>query len=213
MQRLPQHDSCPQLRSNKEIHDFRRKQMRNYYGGPVKSIKGFQSSMPEPRSIKERCRSPSVDPRLEALRQEMAERVNTQPIHKATRDEAPLFGTTILPGVKTTDAAGLAEEAPRTLARGKSTARSLMQPQDLARRLLPASQYKTLKNYAEQGVPTDCGKPWEPEVIAQALQAGPHTSATTPGGVELLWDDIQYQVDAGFVKVVTEEELFAEGIP
>lgn len=51
------------------------------------------------------------------------------------------------------------------------------------------------------------------DAIDRALAAGPHVSACAPAGVELIWEDIQYQVDAGFVRIKSEEELFQDGVP
>ena len=39
------------------------------------------------------------------------------------------------------------------------------------------------------------------------MNTGPHTSTTTEDGVELLWEDISYQVKAGFVKILSEDQL------
>jgi uncharacterized membrane protein (DUF485 family) len=97
---------------------------------------------------------------------------------------------------------------PAAEAQGKFV--SLLQPQDLARRLLPAGVYKTLLEFATQGVPTDCGKPWSKETIALARLAGPHVSALTPDSVKLIEEDIKYQKKAGFIDVVTEQELFGD---
>ena len=74
-----------------------------------------------------------------------------------------------------------------------------MQPQELAHRLLPAEDYARLRQFATTGTPTSCGEPWPEEVVEQALATGPHVSALTDSGAKLLWEDIQYQVDAGFV--------------
>jgi len=38
---------------------------------------------------------------------------------------------------------------------------------------------------------------------------GPHTSALTEENTALLWEDVSYQVKAGFVRVVSESELFS----
>jgi hypothetical protein len=38
-------------------------------------------------------------------------------------------------------------------------------------------------------------------------------SALTPDNMELVWDEVTYQVEAGFVKIVPAEELFAQGYP
>jgi len=79
-----------------------------------------------------------------------------------------------------------------------------MQPQDLAAHILPWEEYDRLSVFACRGCPTDCGPPWEPEVIKAARQVGPHTSALAPDNVELIWEDITYQAKAEFVRIVTE---------
>jgi hypothetical protein len=90
---------------------------------------------------------------------------------------------------------------------------SLLIPQDLARHLLPAGAYKTLVEYSRCGVPTDCGPDWSRAAVEAAKAAGPHVSALLPENVTLMWEDIEYQVKAGFVTLVTETELFADGGP
>lgn len=87
------------------------------------------------------------------------------------------------------------------------------QPQSLARQLLPTAEFRTLEEYALAGARADCGPPWPHDAIDRALAAGPHVSACAPAGVELIWEDIQYQVDAGFVRIKSEEELFQDGVP
>ena len=103
--------------------------------------------------------------------------------------------------------------APVHHAKGKSEAKSLMRPQALARMVLPKEDYKALVQLADQGCPADCGPPWSSEVIEEAKKVGPHKSALTPAAAELIWEDIQYQVDAGFVRVVPEQELFGGSTP
>jgi hypothetical protein len=90
---------------------------------------------------------------------------------------------------------------------GTSKGKSLMRPQELASRLLPASICETLHQFASDGVPTDCGPEWPQDVKKHALEAGPHTSAMSPENIELIWDDIRYQEKDGFVHIVTEEQL------
>jgi hypothetical protein len=96
---------------------------------------------------------------------------------------------------------------------GKSQARSLMQPQLLAQRLLPAATYETLVRYSLVGVPSNCRPDWPGEVIEVAKALAPHVSAMTPENVQLVWEDVQYQADAGFVKIVPEHEMFAGHTP
>jgi hypothetical protein len=87
-----------------------------------------------------------------------------------------------------------------------------MQPQELARRILPEKEFETLQAFA-RGVPANYGPPWSPEVINAAREAGPHVSALTDENVQLIWEDIEYQKQAGFVRVVSESNLFDGEIP
>jgi hypothetical protein len=98
---------------------------------------------------------------------------------------------------------------PREVAIGKSNLRSLM----LAARLLLAETYTMLVQYSLIRVPTKCGLDWPTEVIEIAQTTGPHVSALTLENVDLVWEEIDYQVEAGFIKVVPEHELSAQGMP
>jgi hypothetical protein len=103
--------------------------------------------------------------------------------------------------------------AARATGRSDQDARSLLIPQDLARRLLPAEAYRTLVEYSSCGVPTDCGPDWSRAAVKAAKAAGLHVSALLPENVTLVWEDIEYQVKAGSVTIVTETELFKDGGP
>ena len=80
---------------------------------------------------------------------------------------------------------------------------SLMQPQPLAdiHPFVP-----TLHDW-QQGIRVDCGPEWDSATIEAAVDRGPHPSAMTPESIALFAEDIKYQVNAGFCKVVTWEEL------
>ena len=119
--------------------------------------------------------------------------------------ERTMAGRAVAAGYEATDASQ--EPCPAELAVGKLGRKSLLQPQELARRLLPGCRYRQLTKFAHEGAPTQCGDPWPAEVISQAMDIGPHVSALTPDARTLLWEDIQYQVDAGFVQVLSQEEL------
>jgi hypothetical protein len=84
-----------------------------------------------------------------------------------------------------------------------------MQPQLLAKCLLLAGTYETLLRFLVIRVPTNCGPDWLEETIQVARMMGLHVSAMMPENVQLIWDEIQYQVDACFVKTILENELFA----
>jgi len=104
---------------------------------------------------------------------------------------------------------------PDDLSKGKSitTARSLMQPQDLAIRLLPSGTTIQILRFAWKGCPVNCGEPWSLETIERAREQGPHVTALEPDNVELLWNEVTYQVGAGFVRLATASELFQKPIP
>jgi len=133
---------------------------------------------------------------------------------------APEDPTVVLPGVRSSDATTeeLTEPVRVTVIEdpisGTYRRKSLMQPQDLAARILPREEYERLSVWTTRGCPTECGPPWEAEVIEAARRAGPHTSACTPENVELIWDDIIYQAEAGFVRIISESQLFdGEEVP
>lgn len=127
--------------------------------------------------------------------------------------EAPRREKISLADMYADDAVGKSPQEPAGEAKGKSEAKSLLYPQPLARNVLPAEDYQKLLRWATHGVPAECGDPWPDEVIARALEAGPHTSALTPEGVKLLWEDVAYQEEAGFVRLKSESALFGGGIP
>lgn len=84
-------------------------------------------------------------------------------------------------------------------AQGKATRRSLMQPQPLGA-LHPF--HETLCQWGSQGVPIDCGPDWTWDAIEAAVARGPHRSALDPENIALVHEDIQYQVDAGFSRMM-----------
>ena len=99
-------------------------------------------------------------------------------------------------------------KSPVEVARGKKSTwpkkgKSLMKPLALAQ-LYPFAS--TLAEW-EQGVPVDCGAPWSREAIMCALQKGAHTSACTPESVELIDEELEYQVSAGFSSLVFWDDI------
>ncbi len=84
---------------------------------------------------------------------------------------------------------------------GKPT--SLMQPQPLAD-VHPFTP--TLKEW-RHGIEVDCGPDWTWEVIEAAVARGPHPTACTHEAIALFEEDIEYQRQAGFCKVIPWEEL------
>ena len=85
----------------------------------------------------------------------------------------------------------------------KGKPKSLMQPQPLAG-VHPFTP--TLKKW-QHGINVDCGPDWSWDVIQAAVARGPHPTALTPDALEVFKEDIDYQVRAGFSKVVTWEKL------
>jgi len=133
--------------------------------------------------------------------------------------EALMHGMTAaspLPRLRATDAIPLDDPSfvyPIDTTHGKSQAKSLMHPTDLARRLLPRDMFLQLQEFCYKGCWTDCGPDWSPTIIKQAAAAGPHISALDPDGVTLIWEDISYQVAAGFVQLIKDEDLFGPDQP
>jgi hypothetical protein len=89
-----------------------------------------------------------------------------------------------------------------TKAQGKR--RSMMQPQQLA---AGHPFFPTLHQWGSEGVPVDCGPNWEWDAVLAAVAQGPHISALDPANIPLVHQDVQYQVDAGFSKIVLWDNL------
>ena len=94
---------------------------------------------------------------------------------------------------------------PMSEAQGKTgEKRSLLRPQQ---RASGHPFFPTLHEWATDGVPVDCGPAWSWDAIETAVLRGPHRSALESENISLVHEDIQYQVDAGFCKIVTWEEV------
>ena len=98
------------------------------------------------------------------------------------------------------------QQTPFQIAQGKhknNASGSLMQPQPWVRGhpFVP-----TLEEW-ETGVPVDCGPDWTLASIEAAIVKGNHTSAMTPESIQLVHDDVAYQVAAGFCQVVAWDTL------
>ena len=57
----------------------------------------------------------------------------------------------------------------------------------------------TLKEYAFQGCPVDCGENWTREQVEQAVMDGPNDSARDPVAAKCCRDEAFEKVDQGFV--------------
>jgi hypothetical protein len=88
-----------------------------------------------------------------------------------------------------------------------------MRPQDIAQRLLPHDLFLQLQEFCYKGCPAQCGPNWSQEVIKAATAAGPHVSALIPQNTKLIWEDIKYQVNMGFVHIISMSDLFRENQP
>lgn len=190
--------------------------------GPALSVSEGEPEAPPPPAAPNWRTERTPAPSEESARPVPA--LNKLPVVETVSDEEEEFDlpppptrarpAVVLPGVRAKDAVTeptderirvTTLEDPIT---GTYRRKSLMQPQDLAARILPRDEYERLSLWNTGGCPADCGPPWEPAVIEAAKNAGPHTSACSPENVELIWDDIQYQEEAGFVRVVSESVLF-----
>eukprot|EP00978_Attheya_sp_CCMP212_P010169 scaffold24432_cov29-Attheya_sp.AAC.1 len=58
-----------------------------------------------------------------------------------------------------------------------------------------------------KGVPVDCGPDWSPKTCRLAIEKGPHRSALAVEAMELVHEDVQYQVDAGFSRIVMWDDI------
>jgi hypothetical protein len=65
---------------------------------------------------------------------------------------------------------------------------------------------KTLKQW-QTGVPVDCGAAWSLEAINAAIARGPHITALLNEAIVVVYEDIAYQVKAGFSEVMYWDEL------
>ena len=86
--------------------------------------------------------------------------------------------------------------SPHKLAQGKR--RKLMEPAPWMR-FHPF--VATLEQWAS-GVSAVCGEPWSEAAIQAAIDRGPHTSALTPEARNLIDEEMEYQIQAGFSEMV-----------
>ncbi len=90
---------------------------------------------------------------------------------------------------------------PEEIPQGKRTL--LMQPLPLAG-IHPF--LSTLQEW-ERGMPVDCGPDWDWGVIEADVARGPHLTARTPNSVALIQEDIEYQIKAGFFRVLLWDDI------
>jgi hypothetical protein len=58
-----------------------------------------------------------------------------------------------------------------------------------------------------EGIEVDCGPDWSWDTIETAIVRGPHPTAHTPDAIALFKEDIEYQVNAGFCKVLLWDDV------
>eukprot|EP00957_Ditylum_brightwellii_P103874 7913036-Ditylum_brightwellii.AAC.1 len=68
-------------------------------------------------------------------------------------------------------------------------------------------QTDQLSRWAEEGVEVDCGQAYSWAAVLEAIQHGAHHSAFTPEAIKLVQEDVRYQVQAGFCKIMEWESL------
>ncbi len=78
-----------------------------------------------------------------------------------------------------------------------------MQPQ----LLVEVHPFTPIMKEWRRGIKVDCGPDWTWDVIKAAIERGPHPTACTPVAVALFKEDIAYQVEAGFSKVMLWEDV------
>ena len=128
--------------------------------------------------------------------------------HTVTADSTMLTRTVAhvpAPTARARTAAGVHHEceSPHQIAQGKR--RRLMNPEPWMR-FHPF--VATLEQWAA-GVSAQCGDGWTTTAIEAAVTRGPHTSALTPAARQLIAEEIEYQVAAGFSEIVHWTDLQA----
>ncbi len=86
---------------------------------------------------------------------------------------------------------------------GTGKPKSLMQPQPLAE----VHPFTPTLHEWQQGIEVNCGPNWSWDAIEAAVARGPHPTASTPEALQVFKEDINYQVRAGFCKVISWEDL------
>jgi hypothetical protein len=78
-----------------------------------------------------------------------------------------------------------------------------MQPQPLS----AVHPFTPTLNKLRHGIEVDCSPDWSWEVVEAAIARGPHPTASPPDLIALFKEDIAYQVEAGFCKIILWENL------
>jgi hypothetical protein len=93
-------------------------------------------------------------------------------------------------------------ETPMAKARGEKS--SLMQPTPFALLIHPFGA--ELKEW-QKGVVVECGPAWSRDAIDVAVARGPHPSAMLPEAIQLVHEEVAYQIEAGFSELVMWEDI------
>eukprot|EP00957_Ditylum_brightwellii_P122468 9338820-Ditylum_brightwellii.AAC.1 len=64
-----------------------------------------------------------------------------------------------------------------------------------------------LLHWSQEGVEVDCRPRWSRAAVLAAVTRGPHMSALMPEAINLVHEDVAYQVRAGFCQVIPWERL------
>jgi hypothetical protein len=64
-----------------------------------------------------------------------------------------------------------------------------------------------LQEWHKKGVPVDCGNPWSRQAIEESIKRGNHVSETTKEAIDLIKSDVDYQIKAGFTKLIPWETI------
>ena len=65
----------------------------------------------------------------------------------------------------------------------------------------------TLSCWSSEGCEVDCGSPWSEEALAAAVERGPHKGALSEEAMQLVHEDVEYQVKAGFTEIYFWDNL------
>ena len=65
----------------------------------------------------------------------------------------------------------------------------------------------TLSRWSSEGCEVDCGAPWLEEALAAAVERGPRQGALSKEVIQLIHDDVEYQVKAGFAEIYFWDDL------
>jgi len=67
--------------------------------------------------------------------------------------------------------------------------------------------FPTLLSYATDGCPVQCGEQWTKEHLEEAIQRGPHISATSPEAAAFLHEEACEKVKLGQACIIQWEDI------